>query len=753
MKCRRVPDPRPTWRLVVERAEQDSWFPLIFDRTVALDRQEMDELMVHGEVVFVHDTIDAQLGDFIKTQNPHIPAFTDEDLAARVATKLSTTPSYDYGRWVFYPWSKRLVHVLPPDEFFELRSDRNRQKITRTEQQKLSKLKIGLVGLSVGNAVAVTLALEGLFGELRMADFDTLDLSNMNRIRCAVDQIGLNKAVICARQIYEQNPYANLVLYTDGFTKENVIPFIEEGGRLDIVIDECDSIYAKLKIREEAKARQIPVLMETSDRGMLDIERFDLEPDRPVLHGLLGPLRADEVDAIPPPARVGLVLRVVGRDTMSARAAASMLELGRTIRAFSQLGSDVTLGGATTSIAVRRIALGLPLPSGRVYIDANKMFATEVINPAPPPPKSTGQNEQEDGFVRRVVAAAVLAPSQGNSQPWRFRHVRQEKTLEVHHDPARITAGEPGFAWAWVSIGAAIENIVLAAAAEGRKAEVELQQADAESSLVARARFGQGARPTEEDPAYAQVSRRTTSFRLGTRANLSPVHAQVLIEAARTHGAKLQVCTDRAAIDQLAALIGEAERLRLLSQHLRDEVFGELRWTPQEAEEQRIGLDLRLLELSPMDHAVLHMLRSTEVAGVLRNIGGGQAAAMRMLQMAKSASAFGYLTLPGRTSQAYVRGGQAMQQVWLTASALGLAVQPCNGLLDLFLRVERFRGKGLATHEISATLELRERFSSMFSVSLNDVEVVLLRLSHVESQGQPSARSLRLPVERVLEFD
>jgi hypothetical protein len=27
--------------------------------------------------------------------------------------------------------------------------------------------------------------------------------------------------------------------------------------------------------------------METSDRGVLDVERFDLEPDRPIFHGLL----------------------------------------------------------------------------------------------------------------------------------------------------------------------------------------------------------------------------------------------------------------------------------------------------------------------------------------------------------------------------------------------------------------------------------------------------------------------------------
>jgi hypothetical protein len=50
--------------------------------------------------------------------------------------------------------------------------DRNRNKISSAEQARLSGLKIGVVGLSVGHAIAHTLALERLCGELRLADFD-----------------------------------------------------------------------------------------------------------------------------------------------------------------------------------------------------------------------------------------------------------------------------------------------------------------------------------------------------------------------------------------------------------------------------------------------------------------------------------------------------------------------------------------------------------------------------------------------------
>ena len=41
---------------------------------------------------------------------------------------------------------------------------------------------MAVAGLSVGRAVVSTMAHEGIGGELRLADFDVLDLSNLNRV-------------------------------------------------------------------------------------------------------------------------------------------------------------------------------------------------------------------------------------------------------------------------------------------------------------------------------------------------------------------------------------------------------------------------------------------------------------------------------------------------------------------------------------------------------------------------------------------
>jgi len=111
------------------------------------------------------------------------------------------------------------VHVLDESEFVELRTNRNRYLITAAEQEVLAGKRIGIVGLSVGQSVAMAIALERGCGELRLADHDTLDLSNLNRLRGGVHEIGLPKVVMAARAIAELDPYLQVHTYPQGLTE------------------------------------------------------------------------------------------------------------------------------------------------------------------------------------------------------------------------------------------------------------------------------------------------------------------------------------------------------------------------------------------------------------------------------------------------------------------------------------------------------------------------------------------------------
>jgi hypothetical protein len=268
------------WKARPQRnSDTTSFRPTIFDPSRSDDILAMDELFATASAPLVHDTLADQLLELVASLYPKEPA-TTEKLAHLVCEHLSGCDPSEYGRWVHYPWSNRLVHVLPPAEYVALRSDRNRYKITPEEQACLRQRTIGIVGLSVGQAVVLTMAMEGVGGRFRLADFDTLSLSNMNRLRTSVCNLGLAKTVVTAREMFEIDPFLDITVFGDGINDANADDFLEGDGRLDLLVEECDDLYWKVALRERAKALGVPVLMATSDQGLLDVERTPLDGDR-----------------------------------------------------------------------------------------------------------------------------------------------------------------------------------------------------------------------------------------------------------------------------------------------------------------------------------------------------------------------------------------------------------------------------------------------------------------------------------------
>lgn len=353
---------------------QESFQPVLYEPAGdAAHGRALTQLLESGQVREVCDTVEGQLEELIRGREPETP-FVENELSQAKADQLAGTSLREYGAWAWYPWSARLVHVLPREEFRLVRTDRNRGKIDRPDQRRLFGGRIGVIGLSVGNSAALTLCLEGIGGAFKLADFDTLSLSNLNRLRAGVHHLGLNKTVIAARQMYEIDPYLDIEIYPDGLTGETMDQFFTE---IDLVVEECDTPWVKIAAREQARLRRIPVLMEANDRGLLDIERFDTDPHRPLLHGLLGDIRSRDLTVLSVPDKVALILAMVDADRISPQLAASVPQIGRTLSSWPQLASGVALGGALCAEAARRILLGLPCGSGRFYTDFDVTLAPE----------------------------------------------------------------------------------------------------------------------------------------------------------------------------------------------------------------------------------------------------------------------------------------------------------------------------------------------------------------------------------------
>jgi hypothetical protein len=94
----------------------------------------------------------------------------------------------------------------------------------------------------------------------------------------------------------------------------------------------------------------------------------------------------------------------------------------------------------------------------------------------------------------------------------------------------------------------------------------------------------------------------------------------------------------------------------------------------------------------------------------------------------------------------YVRGGAAVERLWLTAELHGLAVQPVSPVFLYAVDDKDLLRLGGERH-VETIHGLSQRFHDFWDLDNGEEATLLLRLSHAPP---PSTRSARLPLHDLL---
>ncbi|MDP3778506.1 MAG: ThiF family adenylyltransferase [bacterium] len=360
--------------------------PVFFNLGKEKDLIALKRLISRGSILRVSDDYEEQLREYFAIKHPKIAlnrAVLNAKCAAYIQKLAVKKPLWRQGRWVYFLWSGALTHILEEAAFYAVRTARNRELITPDEQKKFYNAVIGIAGLSVGNSIALALVLQGGARHIKLADHDQLTLSNLNRIRSGVGELGACKTEMTARQIYELNPYAKIELFSDGLTKKNIKGFFSGGKKLDIVIDEIDNLAVKYLIREEARKHRIAIVMgaDNGDSAVVDVERYDLDAKTPFFHGRMGEVSYDAFMGLDKMGIGRMITKHIGPENVSERMLGSLMAIGKTIVSWPQLGGAALMNGSAVAYAVRRILTGQSIEENRAIISLDEKLDPEHKTP------------------------------------------------------------------------------------------------------------------------------------------------------------------------------------------------------------------------------------------------------------------------------------------------------------------------------------------------------------------------------------
>ncbi|XHS77538.1 ThiF family adenylyltransferase [Burkholderiaceae bacterium UC74_6] len=137
---------------------------------------------------------------------------------------------------------------------------RNIGWVTRDEQNRLRNARVAIAGMGgVGGIHMQTLARLGI-GAFHIADFDDFSVHNFNRqVGAFMSTVGRPKSDVLAEMTRDINPEAQIKIFADGVTAENLDEFLKD---VDVYVDGVDffCLPARRMIFKACYERGIPAL-------------------------------------------------------------------------------------------------------------------------------------------------------------------------------------------------------------------------------------------------------------------------------------------------------------------------------------------------------------------------------------------------------------------------------------------------------------------------------------------------------------
>lgn len=351
--------------------------------------------------------------------------------------------------------------------------------------------------------------------------------------------------------------------------------------------------------------------------------------------------------------------------------------------------------------------------------------------------------------VEQILDLARWAPSGDNTQPWRF-DIRSDSEVIVHAHDTRDHVVYDLDGWAsQVSHGALLETLSLAATRFGWRAQTSIEDVADDGRITYRVVLGHDP-ALAEDSLVAAIPARTVQRRPMRPVRLTPVHRRALEDAAKPYSIVwFETWSDRW---KVAALNARNAYIRLTIPEAFAVHKAVIAWNTTTSVDRlpdaSLGADPLLLVI------MRWAMSSWERASFMNRYLGGTVMPRLMMDFLPGLLCSAHFALiganEGDTVSDCVAAGRAVQRFWLTATSLGLQVQPSYTPL-VFARYARGQRRFTEVAEAEATARnVAERLARLLGAQAAPRTVFMGRIGPARPV---KGRSLRLPLDQLVIVD
>jgi molybdopterin/thiamine biosynthesis adenylyltransferase len=568
---------------------------------------------------------------------------------------------------------------------------RNLGWVTAAEQQALRGKRVAIAGMGgVGGSHLLTLARLGI-GAFNIADFDRFELANFNRQAGAtLSSIGQPKVATLATMARDINPELDLKVFPHGIDEDNLDAFL---AGVDVYVDSLDFFVLDMRLKLFARLEALgipaviaaPIGMGTGYLvfmpGKMTFEQYfrlsGLPPEKQAVNFALGLTpRGLQRRYLMDSSRIDLKGKRGPSTSLSCELCAGVAA-AEVLKIVLKRGPVRAAPWYHHFDAYRCKWVRGWMPGGNANPWQRAKLAiayrfSETLSRNALPPVAEGLSD-----IDFILDRARWAPSGDNTQPWRFEKIGDERIivhLQSAGDVYDYAGGEPTL----LAGGFLLETLRLAASRRGRDARWAYLEG-AEGQHCISVEFPRSV-SVVADPLLDYVPIRSVDRRAYRRTKLGRDQKSVL-EAALGDDLSIEWHESLAERWRASCTNARATDIRL---RLREAYDVHRRILDFERDFSPTGIPVRAIGLDPVARRLMRwLMQDWRRIDLMNRFAFGTAIARLEMDLIPGIFCAAHFTVrsnkqPDDTHRAefLLKTGVALQRFWLTATRLGLVMQP-----------------------------------------------------------------------------